>query len=174
MPPNSPQFDAWKKGRRLRLPKIAPRKTKGLFEEYFYVFLGTIFAATAIMGKASGMSAYNAIVVGLWAAAFTWFARQVKGYLDYRANPEGAKKSGQAAKPAARPVQEPTPVSGKPMFGLPWSKKSAPGKPQNAQVPSTGDDKPKPAFIYERPTLPDRKPKFPANWPGKPNKKPKR
>ncbi len=173
MPPNRPQFNAWKKGRRLRLPKIAPRKTKGLFEEYFYAFLGIIFAATAILGKAGGMSAYNAIVVGLWAAGFTWFARQMKDYLDYRANPEDAKKSGQAAKPAAQPVQEPTPAARRPMFGFLRPKKSAPGK-QNAQVPSPSSDKPKPAFIYERPTLPDRKPKFPANWPGRQDKKPKR
>ncbi len=31
----------------------------------------------------------------------------------------------------------------------------------------------KPVFVYERPTLPDRKPKLPANWPGRQDKKPK-
>jgi hypothetical protein len=32
----------------------------------------------------------------------------------------------------------------------------------------------KPAFVYERPTLPDRKPKLPHNWPSRGPKKPKR
>ena len=45
---------------------------------------------------------------------------------------------------------------------------AAPGTPAGPGNPG------KKAFVYERPTLPDRKPKLPNNWAGKQDKKPKK
>src|SRR5215470_18218909 len=67
--------------RRLRLPRIGPSKTKGFFEEYLYVLLAVVFVAAAILGKAGGLSGFNALVVGAWITAALWFASQWKGYL---------------------------------------------------------------------------------------------
>jgi hypothetical protein len=52
--------------------------------------------------------------------------------------------------------------------------KPAPTPAPASQAPGTPSNPNKPAFVYERPTLPDRKPKLPNNWPGRPDKKPKR
>jgi hypothetical protein len=89
----------------------------------------------------------------------------------------------------------------KPMIGPQWPLKTGPwparprlGQPPAAQTPATRPpassaptnsasgtpDLPaplkanKPAFVYERPTLPDRKPKLPHNWQNQKDKKPKR
>jgi hypothetical protein len=86
----------------------------------------------------------------------------------------------------------------KPMIGPQWPVKMAPGaarprlqrppvptrepvKPaqppapagQTPGTPVAPDNPGKRAFVYERPTLPDRKPKLPNNWAGKQDKKPK-
>lgn len=202
MPPKSPQPKFSKRPvRRLRLPKIAPRKTKGLFEEYFYAFLGIIFLAVAILCWAGGMSGYDAVVVAAWLAGFTWMARQVRGY--YR-----EKSKASDGETLEAPHQTPAgggngqlPPGMKPMIGPQWPLKSGPwparpklGKLPTAQTPvarppaaqaPTSPVSPTPdaaaplapdkrAFVYERPTLPDRKPKLPRNWPGQKDKKPKR
>src|SRR6266436_702875 len=99
MPPNRPQYNYSKRPvRRLRLPKIGPLKTKGLFEEYFYVFLAVTTAAVAILGKAGGLDAYDAVVVGLWVGGFMWFAWQLKSYFKEKSTTEQQKKSTQPAK----------------------------------------------------------------------------
>jgi hypothetical protein len=48
------------------------------------------------------------------------------------------------------------------------------GKGLPKTLPAAGQQGKKPIFVYERPTLPDRKTKLPHNWPGQKNKKPKR
>src|SRR5207245_11065252 len=123
MPPKSPQSNYSKKPlRRLRLPKIVPPKTKGLFEEYFYSILVVIFVVVAILGKAGGMDGFDALVVGAWLAVFIWFARQLKGYLAEKSK----VASGKTAEPAPKaPVQEakgplPLPPWMKPMIGPQW------------------------------------------------------
>src|SRR6267143_1684622 len=152
MPPNKPQSNYSKRPvRKVRLLKIGPRNTKSLFEEYFYAFVVSICVAVAILGKAGGLSGYDAIVTGLWAGGFTWFAGQLRRYRKEGARP--AQRSVRPAREARKPAQTPAPAG------------QAPGAPSN---PS------KPAFVYERPTLPDRKPKLPNNWPGRADKKPKR
>src|SRR5207244_12579712 len=81
MPPNKPQSNFSKRPiRRVRLLKIVPRKSKSLFEEYFYRFVAVICVAVMILGKAGGLSGYDAVVTGLWVGAFVWFARQVRYY----------------------------------------------------------------------------------------------
>ena len=52
------------------------------------------------------------------------------------------------------------------------SLKTANGAPQAPGKPLPPGKKQ--VFVYERPTLPDRPPKLPANWPGQRDKKPKR
>jgi hypothetical protein len=183
--------------RRLRLPKIVPRKTKGLFEEYFYVFLGIIFLAVAILCKAGGMSGYDAVVLGAWLAGFTWMTRQVRGYYQEKSN----ATNGETVEP---PSQTPAgkgngalqlPVAMKPVIGSQWPLKATrprlgqlptaqrpdtrpPAVPtQGTSAPTTPDPTPprapNKAFVYERPTLPDRKPKLPHNWQGQKDKKQK-
>jgi len=48
----------------VRLLKLGPPKSKGLFEEYFYGFLAAIFVALFILLKAGGMDTSTALVVG--------------------------------------------------------------------------------------------------------------
>src|SRR5712691_2873915 len=157
--------------RRLLLPKIGPLNDQGLFEEYFYALLVTIFLVVSIVGKAGGMSAYNAILVGLWLTVGAWFARQLKLYLKERANPKPAKRSTQPDLTLRPGDNGARPPGIKPMIGAQWPQKSAPGPPQPVQDPGVQGNKK--VFVYERPILPDRKPKLPANWPGQQNKKPK-
>jgi hypothetical protein len=157
--------------RRLLLPKIGPLKNKGLFEEYFYALLAMIFFVVAILGKAGGMSAYNALLVGLWVTVFLWFARQLKLYFKERANPGPAKKSTRPARNPPAAGNGTRPPGRKPMIEPQWPLKSA--KAPSQPIPDPGTPGNKKAFVYERPTLPDRKPKLPANWPGRHKKKPK-
>jgi len=196
MPPNKPQSNYSKRPvRRVRLLKIGPRNTKSLFEEYFYAFVVSICVAVAILGKAGGLSGYDAIVTGLWAGGFTWFAGQLRGYRKERAGPGSTEKSRQAVQAPPQMVNQPLPPNMKPMIGPQWPLKTLPGAARPAQRslrPAQESSKPgqtpapagqapgapsnpnKPAFVYERPTLPHRKPKLPNNWPGRPDKKPKR
>jgi len=147
-------------------------KTKGLFEEYFYVFLAVTTAAVAILGKAGGLDAYDAVVVGLWVGGFMWFAWQLKSYFKEKSKTEQQKKSKLPVKSPSQLAKGPVPTSMKPMIGPQWPPKPA---QRPAQVGQNSDAQgKKKGFIYERPTLPDRKPKFPANWPGRQDKKPER
>ena len=160
----------------MRLLKIGPRKTIGLIEEYFYAFVLISAVGVAILGKAGGLSGYNAVVSGLWVGGFLWFAGQVKRYRKEQARPvwmESFKPAAQASTPI---VAKPLSPNFKPMIGPQWPMKPVKGVvlPAQAQAPSQpGQQGKKPVFVYERPTLPDRKPKLPHNWPGQQDKKPK-
>ncbi len=172
MPPNEPQSNYSKRPvRKVRLLKIVPWKTKSLFEEYFFGFLVTICVVVMILGKAGGLSGYDAIVTGLWVGGFTWFAWQVRRYRKEQASPGRLEKSKQAVQAPSQTVKKPLPPTMKPMIGPQWPLKTGQVPPQTA--PAKGPQGKKPAFVYERPTLPDRKPKLPNNWPGQQNKKPK-
>ena len=194
MPPKSPQPSYSNRPvRRLRLPKIAPRKTKGLFEEYFYAFLAIIFLASAVLCKAGGMSSYDAVVVGAWLAGFVWMTRQVRGYYQEKSKATNGKTpepSPQDSAGKANGPLQPSPGM-KPMIGSQWPSKTGPwpARPRLGQLPkaqtpvtrppaSTAGDPAPPrapdkAFVYERPTLPDRKPKLPHNWQEQKDKKAK-
>jgi len=180
----------------VRLLKIVPKKTKSLFEEYFYAFVAIISAVVIVLGKAGGLSGYNAVVTGLWVGGFTWFAWVLRRYRKEQAGAVKIEMAKQAEVQAQlqRKLETVSP-NFKPMIGPQWPLKTFPGagravrrplrpppqaiKPaptpagtgQTAGKPSNPN---KPVFVYERPTLPDRKPKLPNNWPGRPNKKPKR
>jgi hypothetical protein len=200
MPPNKPKFN-YSKVKRIRLLKIGPpRKTKSLFEEYFYGFAAAICMVVMILGKAGGLSGYDAIVVGLWVGGFTWSAWVLRRYRKEQANGGSSEKSKQAAQTATQIGNRPLPANMKPMIGPQWPLKTLPGaarmlprpvrsapapmKPAQTpapagqapgvQAPGAPNNPKKPGFVYERPTLPDRKPKLPNNWPGREDKKPKR
>jgi hypothetical protein len=165
MPPNKPQSNYSKRPvKRVRLLKIAPRKTKGLFEEYFYGFLVATCVGVMLLGYAGGLSGYDAVVTGLWVGGFTWCAWVLRRYQKEKASPGRMEKSKQA-------VAKPLSPNFKPMIGPQWPLKTEPGAALPAKPGQQGK---KPVFVYERPTLPDRKPKFPANWAGKQDKKPKK
>jgi hypothetical protein len=203
MPPKNPQTNFSKRPvRRLRLPKIVPRKTKSLFEEYFYACLGIIFLAVTIVCKAGGMGGYDAVVVGAWLAGFVWMTQQVRGYYQEKSKatngktieqtPQGPAGTGNGA------LQLPSGM--KPMIGPQWPLKTGPwpARPRSGQLPTAQTPVTRPpaalaptsaastppsavppqtqnkrAFVYERPTLPDRKPKLPHNWQDQKDKKPK-
>jgi hypothetical protein len=156
--------------KRVRLPKIGQRKTKGLFEEYFYGFLMAIWLTLSLLLIAGGMGTSDAMVMGMWVAGGIWFAWQLKKYFKEKSSPTAVKKRTQDAKAAGHVEKMPLSPNLKPMIGPQWPLKSEPGAPKPA--PGGGQAK-KPAFVYTRPTLPDRKPKLPANWPGRQDKKPK-
>jgi hypothetical protein len=203
MPPNKFQSNySQRPVRRVRLLKIGPPKTKSLFEEYFYGFAAAICVVVMILGKAGGLSGYDAVVSGLWVGGFLWFAWQVRGYRQKQARAGSSEKSRQAVQAAPQVTNMPLPANMKPMIGPQWPVKTSPGtarawpaqrsvkpapqeskKPAPAPAPATAPvgtapaapgNPNKPAFVYQRPTLPDRKPKLPANWAEQQDKKPKR
>jgi hypothetical protein len=202
MLPNKPPSNYSKKPvRRVRLLKIGPRKTKSLFEEYFYGFALAIGLIVMVLGKAGGLGGYDAIVTGLWVGGMLWFGWVLKNYRKQRAITGSVEKTGQALQATAQMTNQLPSPNMKPMVGPQWPLKTIPGAPRPAlrsirpakepmkpvqtpaqtappagEVPGTPATPGSPAkrFVYERPTLPDRKPKFPANWAGKPDKKPKR
>jgi hypothetical protein len=202
MPPNKPPSNYSKKPvRKVRLLKIAPRKTKSLFEEYFYGFAVAITLTVMVLGKAGGLSGYDAIVMGLWAGGILWFSWVLRNYRKERGITGSVEKSVPAAQTAWEMIKDSPHPNMKPMIGPQWPLKTIPGAPRPVQrsirpakeptkpmqmpaqtpapssqvqgAPAQPDNPNKRAFVYERPTLPDRKPKLPANWAGKQGKKPK-
>jgi hypothetical protein len=186
--------------RRLKLPRIGPAKTKSLFEQYFYILLAVVFFAVTILGKAGGFSTYNAVIVGAWVAAILWAARQWRGYLAEKAKTQNGKTLMTPPSAPAEALKGPLPLPTgmKPMIGPQWPVKSSsrPAWPRLPKQPAaeaqTINSKPptvqtsngqapmpaqetnpgeKKVFVYERPTLPDRKPKLPNNWAHPTNKK---
>src|SRR6267378_2491111 len=128
MPPNKPQSNYAKRPvRRVRLLKIGPPTAKSLFEEYFYVFVVMISLAVTILGKAGGLSGYDAIVTGLWAGGFTWFAWQVRRYRKERASTGSTEKSRPAFQAPRQVMKQPLPPNMKPMIGPQWPLKTSPG-----------------------------------------------
>src|SRR6266446_2989251 len=181
MLPNKPQSDSFKKPiKRIRLLKIGPRKSKSLFEEYFYGFAIGICLVVMILGKAGGLSGYDAVVIGLWVGGFMWCAWVLRRYRREQASPGRIEKSPQAVEKPQHVNAKQLSPNFKPMIGPQWPLKPAQGAPKPAQAPGPAEQFPgapgesgKRAFVYERPTLPDRKPKLPNNWAGQQNKKPK-
>jgi hypothetical protein len=172
MPPNKPQTNYSNRPvKKVRLLKIGPRKSKSLFEEYFYGFLAAICVVVIILGKGGGLSGYDAIISGLWVGGFLWCGWVLRRYRKEQASRGQMAKPKQAMQARGQMVVKPLSPNFKPMIGPQWPLKtgSAPQKP--AQPGQQGK---KPVFVYERPTLPDRKPKFPANWAGQQDKKPKK
>src|SRR5437016_14411140 len=116
MPPNKSNYSK-RPVRRVRLPKIGLQKTKSLFEEYFYAFLVTITLVVTILGKAGGLSGYDAIVTGLWVGGFTWFAWQVRRYRKEQAGTSSAEKARQAVQAPPQAMKMPLPPTMTPMIG---------------------------------------------------------
>ena len=172
MSPNSPQSNYSKKPiKRVRLLKLGPPKAKGLLEEYFYGLLVAILLVVFTLLKAGGIDTSTSLIVGLWVTGLTWFGRQLKGYFKEKSEPPAKKQRTESPKGPAQPAKMPLSPNMKPIIGPQWPLKTGgmPGQAKPSPVALNG--KSKPAFVYERPTLPDRKPKLPANWPGQPNKK---
>ena len=202
MPPNKPPSNYSKKPvRKVRLLKIEPRKTKSLFEEYFQGFAVAITLTVMVLGKAGGLGGFDAIVTGLWVGGILWFGRVFKGYRKERGITGSIEKTESAAQTSWEMIKNAPHPNMKPMIGPQWPLKTTPGalrplqrsirpvkepvKPvqtapqtpapaSRAQGATAVPDNPnKRGFVYERPTLPDRKPKLPANWADKQGKKPK-
>jgi hypothetical protein len=203
MPQNKPPSNYSKKpARRVRLLKIGPQKTKSLFEEYFYGFAVAIALTVMVLGKAGGLDGYDAIVTGLWVGGILWFGWVFKNYRKKRAIAGSIEKSVSAAQTSWEMIKNSPHANMKPMIGPQWPLRTTPGalrplqrsirpvkepvKPVQTPPQSPAQAGPveaapaapgsanKRGFVYERPTLPDRKPKLPNNWPGRPDKKPKR
>jgi len=170
--PQKPQSSYSKRPiRRIKLLKFGPQKTKGLFEEYFHGFVVAITLTVMILGKAGGMSGNDAVVTGLWVGGLIWCASLVRRYQKEKSGTTEKKKLKQEAQSTEKLAVKPLSPNFKPMIGPQWPLKTAPGA---AQKSLPGQQGKKPVFVYERPTLPDRPPKFPANWAGHEDKKPKK
>ena len=210
MPPNTPGTSyTGKPVRRLKLPKIGPSKTKNFFEEYLYAFLAVVFFAVTILGKAGGFSFYNAVVIGAWVTAILWSAHQLKEYFAEKSKAENGKTPAPQPQARTETPKGPLPLSSnmKPIIGPQWPVKAGarpswpklpkerpavavqpktiqPAEATSTQTSQADSNGKKRAFVYERPTLPDRPPKLPHNWAGlndkkqkdkkRDNKKPKR
>ena len=198
MPSNKlPSNYSKKPVRKVRLLKIEPRKTKSLFEEYFYGFAVAITLTVMVLGKAGGLGGFDAIVAGLWVGGILWFGWVFKNYRKQRSITGSVEKSVPAAQTSWEMIKNSPHPNMKPMIGPQWPIKSMPSAPRPIQrsvrpaqkpinpmqtpapagqvqgTPTTPSNPNNRAFVYERPTLPDRKPKLPANWAGKSDKKPK-
>src|SRR5437879_68718 len=134
MPPNKSNYSK-RPVRRVRLPKIGLRKTKSLFEEYFYAFLVTITVVVTILGKAGGLNGYDAVVTGLWVGGFTWFAWQVRRYRKEQAGTGSVEKPRQAVQARPQTIKMPLPPNMKPMIGPQWPLKTVPGAARPAKRP---------------------------------------
>jgi len=172
MPPNKHKSNYSKRPeKKVRLLKFGPRKTKSLLEEYFYWFLASAVGGVVVLGYAGGLSGYDASVSGLWVGGFVWFAWQVRRYRKEQAGTAQNGKAKATGKTPGEIAAKPLSPNFKPMIGPQWPLKAIKGMPQTPAAP--GSQGKRPVFVYERPTLPDRKPKLPANWAGQQNKKPK-
>ena len=169
-------------------------KTNNFFEEYLYVLLAVAFFAVTILGKAGGFSGYNAVVIGAWVTAILWSAHQLKEYFAEKSKAENGKIPAPQPQARTEAPKEPLPLppNMKPMIGTQWPVKpgtrpswpklpkkqpTVAARPQTmqpqaieppvdtpAQTSPTSSNEKKRVFVYERPTLPDRKPKLPSNW----------
>src|SRR5437879_4970760 len=133
MQPNKPQSNYSKKPiKRIRLLKIGPRKSKSLFEEDFYGFAIAICLVVMILGKAGGLSGYDAVVIGLWVGGFMWCAWVLRRYRKELAGPGRIEKSAQAVEKQQVGAKQ---LSGnfKPMIGPQWPLKPAQGATRPVQ-----------------------------------------
>src|SRR2546430_16421998 len=122
MSPNKPQSNFSKRPiRRVRLLKIVPRKSKSLLEEYFYRFVAVICLAVMILGKAGGLSGYDAVVTGLWLGGFLWFAREVRNYRKKQTATGTIEQTKQAAQAAPQMITKTLPANMKPMIRPHWT-----------------------------------------------------
>src|SRR5437879_3715907 len=134
MQPNKPQSNYSKKPiKRIRLLKIGPRKGKSLFEEYFYGFAIAISLVVMILGKAGGLSGYDAIVIGLWAGGFMWCAWVLRRYRKEQASPGRIEKSTQAVEKPQQVSAKQLSANFKPMIGPQWPLNPAQGTPRQLQ-----------------------------------------
>src|SRR6267378_845658 len=101
MPSNKPQSNYSKRPiKRVQLLKIGPRKTKSLFEEYFYWFVAAICIAVIVLGRAGGLSGYDAVVAGMWVGGFLWSASVLRQYRKEQTDSHGLGKSKPVAQAA--------------------------------------------------------------------------
>lgn len=153
-----------------------------------YALLACVFFAATILGKAGGFSAYNAVVIGGWVTAILWCAHQLKDYFAEKSKAENGKAPQPQPQARAETPKGPLPLppNMKPMIGPQWPVKAGarpswPKSPKEQTVltksqviqptvatstdtSQPNSDEKKRAFVYERPTLPDRAPKLPNNW----------
>src|SRR5260370_33344723 len=134
MPPSTSNY-AKRPIRRVRHLKIGPRNTKSLFEEYFYAFLLVICVGVAILGKAGGLSGYDAVVTGLWAGGFTWFAGLVRRYRKEQARSGLTEKSRQTVQAPPQMMKQPPPPNMKPIIEPQWPLKHKAGRTQPGRWP---------------------------------------
>jgi hypothetical protein len=85
--------------------------------------------------------------------------------------PQWPVKSGARPSWPRLPNQKPARASQAPAAHAPGVQTSGVQAQPNQEAATTSEEK-KRAFVYERPTLPDRKPKLPNNWGDANNKKP--
>src|SRR5260370_12515865 len=130
MRPNKPASNYSKKPvRRVLLLKIGPRKTKSLFEEYFYGIAVTISLIVMLLGKAGGLSGYDAVVTGLWVGGILWFGWQLWNYRKTQAITGSIEKTMQPAQASPEMMKSLPHPKMKPMIGPKGQAKNTRGRP---------------------------------------------
>ncbi len=173
MPPKKkPTFSRWRE-KKFVIPKVSLRNTPSLFQEYFRAFLVAITLGVMLLLKGGGMKGSSAIVIGMWFGAILWFARQVQEY--FKEKKKAADGERAAKTPKMKPFGEKwePPKGMKPMIGPQWPVHPGGTAAGSSSLPAEEEKQSKPGFVYERPTLPGRTTKLPANWSLKGKKKPK-
>src|SRR5258708_6682601 len=128
MPPYKPPSNYSKKPiKRIRLLMIGPRKTKSLLEEYFYGFAITISIDVTILGKAGGLSGYDAIIIGLWVGGFMWCAWVLRRYRREQPSLRRIDQPTQAVEKPQPVIAKQLSPNFKPMIGPQWPAKQVPG-----------------------------------------------
>ncbi|MGA2095373.1 MAG: hypothetical protein ABSH39_03665 [Candidatus Acidiferrum sp.] len=103
MPPIKRLRDTQKKPvKKIKILQIKRSEQKSLLSEYFYIFLGVLWAVIALIGTGFGLRLDEAIVVGLWVVAIIFFIRQAVRY--FKGEPAPQK---QLKKEGAAPVEKP-------------------------------------------------------------------
>jgi hypothetical protein len=174
MPPKTPKqsFSSWRE-KKFVIPKIARKDSPSFFQEYFYYILVATTLGLMLLLKGGGMKGSDAIVIGMWFGAIMWFARQTQAY--FKEKKKTADDERAAKQPKMKPFGEnwEPPKGMKPMIGPQWPLSPGASGTESTDATSAEEKKNKPGFVYERPTLPGRTPKLPANWGSKGKKKPK-
>src|SRR5215467_3206010 len=134
MPPNKSNFSK-RPIRRIKLLKFGPKKSVSLFEQYFYGFTAAITLTAIILGRAGGLSWYEAAVTGFWIGAILWFGRMFWKYRQDLGIKEQAERAKKVLQEQADLAATAVASKLKPMIGPQWPLKRNGIKPPARQVP---------------------------------------
>jgi len=108
-------------------PEDRAAQAKQSARRIFYRFVAAICLTVMILGKAGGLSGYDAVVTGLWVGAFLWFARQVRNYRKEHAVTATIEHPIRLYRRRRNLMKEHAAPNMKPMIGPQWPVKTLSG-----------------------------------------------